>query len=86
MYNFDEIREIVVRRESAAALAAELVDPHDLRFGCADARLGILAFLAVVRLDPERANDGRQRQALQHERAENHRERQKDDQPALGEG
>ena len=39
----------------------------------------------IVFLGPQRSDQGREREALQHERHENHAERQEDDQVASGE-
>ena len=49
-------------------------------------RLRVLAGLAFILLEAERANDERQSQALADERREDHRERQEEDEVATGKG
>ena len=70
---------------STQASPIELVEPCERRLGGADSRERLLGVgAAVVCLEPERADHGRQRQALHDERAEHDREREEDDQVAAG--
>ena len=55
------------------------------RLGRLDPHLRVLALGASVVADSEHADQRRQRQPLQDERGDDHREREKDDQPAVGE-
>ena len=67
-------------------LALELVEPCDRGLGGADARERLLRLLlAVVGLEPERADHRRQRQTLDDERREHDREGEEDDQVPAGE-
>ena len=66
-------------------LAGQLLEPREGRLGGVDARLGLLAFGAAVVLEAEQADHGGQREPLQHERGEDHAEREEDDQVALRE-
>ena len=68
-------------------LLGELLEPQQRSLGRVDARLRQLArlVLAVV-LEAEEPDHGRQRQALDDERAEDDGEREEEDQVAAGEG
>jgi hypothetical protein len=67
-------------------LARKLVKSRERCVRRGDARAGVLLLVEVIRFDMERANHGRQGQALDDKRPENDAEGQEDDQIPLREG
>ena len=66
-------------------LLEELLEPRERGLGGSDACLGLLALGAAVVAHSKDADQAGQREPLEDERREDDRERQKDDEVALGE-
>src|ERR687886_968441 len=76
-------RHAVDRVLARPLLGAELLDPRERRLRRDEPRAELLVRLGAVVVDPERADERRQREALDDERHEDHREREEDDEVAL---
>ena len=66
-------------------LAGELLEPGERRLRRLDPRLGLFLLVEPVGLEPEQADHGRQRETLEDEGRDDHREREVDHEVPVGE-